>query len=97
MRNWSACLCLFLAWFLGFEFFWRVRIANFVRVEINDTEGCSMFYFADSQIVQQRPPPTVLFEIVRDAFGQQNVAGIATIHHALGHVNARASNVCLFV
>ena len=30
-------------------------------------------------------------------FGKQNVAGIAAIHHSLGHVDAGARNVCPIV
>ena len=56
-----------------------------------------MFYFADSQIVEERPPPPVLLEVVRDTFRQQNVTRIAAIHHALGDVNARSGDVSLFV
>src|SRR5207248_475872 len=87
MRNWPACLDRFLARFLSFKFLWRLRIANLIRIEVNDAKRCAVFYFANSQIMQERPPAPILFEVVGDAFGHQNVAGIATIHHALGDVN----------
>ena len=83
--------------FFYFELFRRLWIAGVIRVEINDSERCAVFYFANSQIVQERPPAPILFEIVGDAFGQQNVSGIATIHYALGDVDTGAGDVGLFI
>ena len=35
----------------------------------------------------------VLLQIFSDMFREQNVPGIATIHHALGHIDAGTSHV----
>jgi hypothetical protein len=36
---------------------------------------------------------SVLLQVFRHMFGEQNVAGITAIHHPLGHVDARAGNI----
>jgi len=96
-QNGCARSDFFLGHFFFFELFRRLWIAGVIRVEINDSERCAVFYFANSQIMQERPPAPILFEVVGDAFGQQNVSRIATIHHALGDVNTGSGNVGLFI
>ena len=41
-----ARLDLFLALFIFFKFFRRLRIANLIRVEVNEGKRCAVFYFA---------------------------------------------------
>ena len=53
----------------------------------------AVFYFAFSEIMEVRLPMSVLLQIFGDAFREENVSGVAAIHHALGHVNARAGDV----
>ena len=52
-----------------------------------------MFDFAFAEFVQMRLPVSVMTEILRDALRKQNVSGIATIHHALRHVDAYAGDI----
>ena len=52
-----------------------------------------MFYLAITHIMQVRLPMTVLGEIFRDPFREKNMAGIAAIHHALGHVDSSSGNI----
>ena len=51
-----------------------------------------MLNFAFTEIGQVRSPLRILLEVVRDAFGEKDVTGIAAIHHALGHVNPGAGH-----
>ena len=44
-----------------------------------------------------RTPLRVLFQIIGHMLGEQNVSGVAAIHHALRDVDARAGDVGLFV
>ena len=39
----------------------------------------------------------ILLQVIGDAFGNKDVSGIATIHHALRDVDSRSGNVRLFV
>jgi hypothetical protein len=47
--------------------------------------------------MQERPPPSILFKVIRHTFGEQNVTGVAAIHHALRHVDPSAGDVGLFI
>ena len=44
-----------------------------------------------------RTPSRVLFQILGDAHGEQNVSGIAAIHHSLRDVDAGPRDIGLFV
>ena len=50
-----------------------------------------------AKIVQERSPPVVLFQIFSHMFGDEDVTGIATIHHPLGHVDPGPGNVLALV
>src|SRR4051812_3477377 len=52
-----------------------------------------MFYFELAEVVQARPPSAVLFEIFSDAPRQENVSGVAAIHHALREVYSSAGQI----
>src|SRR6266480_5186972 len=56
-----------------------------------------MFHFDRSKIVKKRLPKAIMFQIIRDMPGEQNVSGITAIHYPLGKVNTRASDVGLLV
>ena len=75
------------------KLFWQLRIANLVRVEIDDADTHAVLHFACAKIMQERPPMFVLFQIFGHVFGEQDVAGIAAIHHPLRHVDAGAGDV----
>src|SRR5712692_10573675 len=52
-----------------------------------------MFYFAFAEIVEMRVPARKRYEIVRHAFRQENMPGIAAIHHALSHVDTGTGDI----
>src|SRR5437868_3741734 len=56
-----------------------------------------MLHFADTNIVQERPPLFVFFEVFSDMLRKQNVAGVAAIHHPFGHVETSAREIGPFV
>ncbi len=56
----------FVARLVCFKFLRWLRIANFIRVEIHEGECCAVFHLACPQFVQERPPASILLEIVSD-------------------------------
>ena len=52
-----------------------------------------MFDFARTEIMQQRSPLFVFFEIFGDMLGKEDVPCVATIHHPLRHVDTRSGHV----
>ena len=52
-----------------------------------------MLHFRFAQVVQVWLPLAVLREVGRHALGQKNVTRVATIHHALRHVDAGAGHI----
>ena len=79
------------------EFFWQLRIADSVAVEIHYTDPNTVLHFAFAGFVQKRTPLRVVLQVVGDTFREQNVSGVATIHYPLGDVNTRAGDVRLLV
>ncbi len=79
------------------ELFRQLRIADFIGVEVADIDPDPMFHFACAQVVQERSPPVVLFQIFSHMFGDEDVTGVATIHHSLRHVDPRAGDVLALV
>ena len=53
----------------------------------------AVLHLALAEVVQTRRPLPVLREIVRHALREQNVPGVAAIHHSLREVNPGAGNV----
>jgi hypothetical protein len=79
------------------EFLRRCRIAQLVGVKIYGVDTDAVFHFALAKIVQERTPPRMLFQILSDVLGEQNVSSVAAIHDALCNVDAGSSNVRLLV
>ena len=52
-----------------------------------------MFHFAFAQVVQVLAPLAILLQIVSNTFREQNVPGIAAVHHPLRNVDSRACDV----
>ena len=52
-----------------------------------------MLHFTFAKFVQVRAPLPILFQIFGDTLGEKDVAGIATIHHALCDVDAGTGDV----
>ncbi len=51
------------------QFFWHLRVAEFVGVEIENVDAQAVFDFHFAQIMQCRLPITVLLEIFGNSFG----------------------------
>ena len=68
-----------------------------MTVEIDQVQSLAVFDFALAEIVEIRLPLIVLFEIFGDVVRNQDVAGIAAIHHALSNVDSGSGNVRLLV
>ena len=79
------------------EFVWHRGIADFVIVKIDQVQSLAVFNFALPEIVKVRLPLIVLFEIFGDVLRNQDLAGIAAIHHALSDVDSGSGNVRLLV
>ena len=75
------------------ELFGQLRIADFIGVKVADIDPDPMLHFACPQLVQERSPPVMLFQIFSHMFGDEDVTGITTIHHSLGQVDPGAGNV----
>ena len=75
------------------KFFRKVRIPDFVSVEINDTNTHAVFHFPCAKIMQKRLPMLVFFQIFGDMFGKKNVPRIAAIHHSLCHVDSASGDI----
>ena len=73
--------------------FWQRGITKIISIEINDANACAVLHFTGAKIVQEWSPLLVFFEIFGNVFGEKNVPGVATIHHSLGQVDARAGHV----
>ena len=52
-----------------------------------------MFHLALAEVVQVRLPMAILLQIFRHMFGEQDVPGIAAIHHPLRHVDSGPGDV----
>ena len=76
-----------------FELLGQLRIAHFIGVEVADMDPDPMLHFACPQLMQERSPPVVLFQIFSHTFGDEDVTGITTIHHSLRQVDPGAGNV----
>ena len=53
----------------------------------------TVLHFAVAQVVQVFAPLAILLQIVGDTFREQNVAGVATVHDSLRHVDAGAGDI----
>ena len=79
--------------FLSFELLRRLRITQFICIKIGDRNNVAVLDLAFTQIVQVRPPMAVLCQIFGDTLREQDVTGIAAIHHPLRDVNSRAGDI----
>src|SRR5205085_12453863 len=77
----------------AFQFLGNRRVAEAVFGEINKIKPQPVFYLPLAEVVQVRLPVTVLSEVVRHMFGQENMSGIAAIHYPLRHVDSGSSYV----
>ena len=70
-----------------------VGVSHFTREKINDFDFFAVFHLAFAKIMEMRPPVFVLLEVFRHTLGEQDVPGIAAIHHPLRHVDAGAGDI----
>ena len=56
-----------------------------------------MFHLKLTKFIQMRFPFAVLRKIVGNSPGEQNVAGIAAVHHSLGQVDPGAGYIAAVV
>src|SRR5260370_42665336 len=75
----------------------KLRISDFVAIEVSDTNLQTVFHFAFAEIMQERAPSRILFQVIRDALGKKNVTGISAIHYSLGDIDSSALEVGLLV
>src|SRR5439155_10139162 len=71
----------------------KLRITDFIVVKGCNADAHTVFHFAGTEVVQEGSPPLVFFEVLSDVFGEENVAGVAAIHHSLRHVDPIARDV----
>jgi hypothetical protein len=69
------------------------RVADFIGVEVHNPNARAVLRFARTEVVQERPPLLVFFEVFSDMFGEQNVSGVSTIHYPLGHIDSSAREI----
>ena len=86
----------FFSWCLG-QSRGNGRVPYFLCKKVDDGDARAVFDFKFAQFLQTRPPLRILLEVVRHALGKKNVPGVAAVHHPLGDVNARASDIGLFI
>ena len=75
----------------------QVRITNLIGVKVGHAHPRTVFHLEGADVVQERSPSFVFRQILGHMMGQKNVPGVATIHHSLGQVDARAGHVRPFV
>src|SRR5207249_10131045 len=71
----------------------QLRIAEFIVIEVHYRYAHPMFRFARTKIVQERSPLLVFFQTFSRVMGENNLPGIAAIHHPLRHVKASAREI----
>src|SRR5438552_15779146 len=79
------------------EFGRQFWITDLIRVKVGDVYPHSVFYFEGADIVEERSPALELFQVLGHMMGKKDVTSVATIHHSLGQVDARAGHVRPFV
>ena len=71
----------------------EVRITNFIGVKVGHAHPHTVFHLGSADVVQERSPSFVFFQVFRDVLGKEDVPCIATIHHSLGNVDASPGDV----
>src|SRR5438874_1250316 len=71
----------------------HLGITKVFGVEINHSNPNAVFHLAFAKIMQVPLPLTVLFQILGHMFGDEDVAGVTTIHYSLGDIDPGSGNV----
>jgi hypothetical protein len=72
---------------------WQLRIACAIAAKVNDSQTNTVLHFTFAEIVQPGRPFSMFVQIIGDVFKEQDVTGIAAIHHSLRHVNPTTGDV----
>src|SRR5206468_7659287 len=75
------------------KFLRHFGIAEFLGVKIDHRHMRTVFYLGITKVMQMPLPVAELFQIFRHVLGEQDVTGIAAIHHPLGNINSGPGNV----
>ena len=86
-RTWARC---FLT---ACELLGQLRDCRLHGVEVSNPDARAVFHFARTEVVQERSPLLVFFEVFSHMLGEQNVPGVAAIHHPLGHIDSSAGEI----
>src|SRR6266516_769516 len=68
-------------------------ITKFSREKIYDLDLLAVFYLAFADMIKMRPPMFELLEVFGDPLREQDVTGIAAIHHPLRRVDPCARDI----
>ena len=74
------------------EFLWWRTISELIFIKIHQMYANAVFHFAFAHIMQVRFPMRILFQVLGNMAGKQDVSGIAAIHDALRHVDSGTSD-----
>src|SRR5207244_5810347 len=77
----------------SFEFLRYLWIAEIIFVEVKHLHARPMLHFAFAEIMQERPPMFVSFEIFGYVSGEKNMPCVAAIHNPLCHVDSSSSDI----
>jgi hypothetical protein len=75
------------------EFGRQFGITDLIRVKVGNVYPHPVFHFEGADIVEERSPALELFQVLGYVMGEKDVAGVATIHHPLGHVDAASGHI----
>src|SRR5215471_1779978 len=76
-----------------FQLSQHCRVPKLLGIQIHHRDTNAMFYFTLAEFMQVRLPVRVFLQIFSDVFREQNVSGIAAVHHPLRHIDASSSHV----
>src|SRR4030095_7805385 len=76
---------------------WKLTVPHVVGPQIDDGYLHPVLYFTRTEIVQQRSPLVVFFQIFGDVFKEQDVPRVGAIHHSLCDVDSSAREIGPFV
>jgi len=66
----------------------KPRVAHALGVKINDVQPDAVLNLDFAKIMQLWLPSAILSQIIGHTSGEENVTGIATVHHSLGSVDS---------
>ena len=76
---------------------WELTVPHVVGPQIDEGHLHPVLHFTCAEIVQERSPLLVFFQIFGDVFGEQNVTRVAAVHHPLRHVDSSTREIGPFI